>query len=153
MHSHDFCSEHMLTCIVNTHAHAHSQEELADYEKRNSHRSAVEIVKVVVIRTFTNLFTVVALLGAGAAIYFSALFGLRAPSSSAVIQLEGFLSPVVITTLNIVLPFLFSFLARYERFKTQSGEIKMTLLRWVHVWGTVGSYVYYIDLYSFTQCY
>ena len=39
------------------------------------------------------------------------------------------MTPVVITTLNLILPFLFSFLARFERFKTQSGEIKMTLLR------------------------
>jgi len=43
--------------------------------------------------------------------------------------LEGLVTPAVITALNIFLPFLFSFLARIERFKTQSGEIKMTLLR------------------------
>ena len=44
--------------------------------------------------------------------------------------LEGLVTPAVITALNIFLPFLFSFLARIERFKTQSGEIKMTLLRY-----------------------
>ena len=37
--------------------------------------------------------------------------------------------PVVISTLNIILPFLFEFLAQIEQFKTRSGEIKMTLLR------------------------
>ena len=47
------------------------------------------------------------------------------PSST----LEGLVLPVVISTLNLVLPFLFSFLAKVERFKTQSGEIKMTLIR------------------------
>ena len=50
-------------------------------------------------------------------------------SSSSVIALEGLVSPVIITAFNIILPFLFSFLAQFERFKTQSGEIKMTLFR------------------------
>ena len=36
---------------------------------------------------------------------------------------------MVITAFNITLPILFSFLARFERFKTQSGEIRMTLIR------------------------
>lgn len=42
---------------------------------------------------------------------------------------EGLVLPLVITTFNIVLPFMFSFLARFEKFKTQGGEIKMTLIR------------------------
>ena len=36
---------------------------------------------------------------------------------------------MVVSALNIVLPFLFDILARFEKFKTRSGEIKMTLLR------------------------
>ena len=45
--------------------------------------------------------------------------------------LRGLVLPIVITVLNAILPFLFSFLARVERFKTLSGEIRMTLLRLV----------------------
>jgi hypothetical protein len=41
--------------------------------------------------------------------------------------------PIVFTAFNITLPVLFSFLARFERFKTQSGEIRMTLIRAIFV--------------------
>lgn len=100
----------------------------------------------------------IVLVGAGAAIFFSTQYSLENVSmiiilcvsslpaacihmkmdahihthtqqSSDGLSLEGLVSPVVITTLNLVLPFFFGFLARFEKFKTQSGEIKMTLVR------------------------
>lgn len=44
-------------------------------------------------------------------------------------DLGALLSPAVIFVLNVALPFIYDFIARYEKYKTQSGAIKMTLLR------------------------
>ena len=43
--------------------------------------------------------------------------------------LNSFVVPVVITTFNIIMPFLFASVAPIEQFKTKRGEIRMTLLR------------------------
>jgi len=119
--------------LKRVHIRTDFQEELADFEKRKKVRIKKEIGEVVVIRVATNLFTIVVLVAAGAAIYFAAEFSLQRQlsgmSTGIIGILEGLVTPAVITALNIFLPFLFSFLARIERFKTQSGEIKMTLLR------------------------
>ena len=63
-----------------THTHTHIQEELADYEKRHTHRTAEDLAKVIVIRIFTNLFTLIVLLAGGVAIFYAAQFGLTTVS-------------------------------------------------------------------------
>ena len=55
----------------------HPQEELADYEKRNSRRTTKELVKVILIRCATNLFTILVLAVGSAAIFYAAQFGLN----------------------------------------------------------------------------
>ena len=47
--------------------------------------------------------------------------------------LNGLVLPVVVSALNVILPFVFDILARFEKFRTRSGEIKMTLLRAIFV--------------------
>lgn len=44
-------------------------------------------------------------------------------------DLGALLSPAVIFVLNVILPLIYDFIARYERYKTQSGAIKITLFR------------------------
>ncbi len=59
---------------THTHTHTHtSQEELADWDSRNKLRSNEELAKVIAIRIFTNLLTVLMLMAGGAAIYYAAL--------------------------------------------------------------------------------
>ena len=62
------------------HAIPTSQEELADYEERNKRRTSTELAKVIVIRIFTNLFTVLVLLGGGVAIFYAAQLSLTTVS-------------------------------------------------------------------------
>ena len=50
---------------------------MADFEKRKKVRTKKEIGEVVVIRVATNLFTIVVLVAAGAAIYYAAEFSLQ----------------------------------------------------------------------------
>lgn len=127
------------------------QEELADWEQRNKHRSGKELAKVIAIRIVTNLFTLLVLIGGGVAIFYAAQFSLTTQSSISFISLEGLVSPVIITVFNLFLPFIFSFLAQFERFKTQSGEIKMTLFRTVIV--RLASLIVLIGtLYIVIQC-
>ncbi len=125
------------------------QEELADHIKRNTVRSPKELAKMVLIRILTNTFTLVVLVGSGTVIYYVADYSLEAvrmticvsqymllslpPSppqlTSSSLSPEGLVLPIVITFFNSALPFMFSFLASFERFKTRGGEIKMTLAR------------------------
>jgi hypothetical protein len=105
------------------------EEDIADLEKRSQKRDAKEIALVILIRTLTNLSVFLILIGTGVAIFRAAQLGLDSQLEGESLQLEGFVLPIVFTAFNISLPILFSFLARFERFKTQSGEIKMTLIR------------------------
>lgn len=42
---------------------------------------------------------------------------------------DSFTSAIVISALNLILPFIFALVAKIERYKTNSGEVTATLLR------------------------
>ena len=44
--------------------------------------------------------------------------------------LGEYLSAIVITILNAVLPLIFQLVARFEQYKTTSGVVRITLLRY-----------------------
>lgn len=137
--------------VKRAHIRTHFEEELADHERRNASRSPKQLLIVVLIRTLTNLFTVLVLVGAGAIIFYTAQFQLDTQLAGSESLLRGLVLPVVITVLNAILPFLFSFLARFERFKTLSGEIRMTILRAILV-RLSSLIVLIITLYILIQC-
>ncbi|KAL5473026.1 hypothetical protein EMCRGX_G027466 [Ephydatia muelleri] len=111
------------------------QEELASDLNRHIKRTWTQLAKVIVIRICTNLLVVIVLTGGGTAIYEAAQWSLNLPVQEDAVKqtLYGLVVPVVISSLNIILPFLFVFLAQIEQFRTRSGEIKMTLLRAIFV--------------------
>lgn len=111
---------------------------------------------MVVLRICTNSFVLLTLVGGGVAIFYAVQFSssqqlmpvghvarrqrarvhlLYATSCPATLQagvpfdLGALLSPAVIFVLNVSLPLIYDFIARYERYKTQSGAIKITLFR------------------------
>ena len=53
------------------------QEELLDLQAREEKRSRKELFLVIFIRFWTNLFVILTLVGAGAAIYYSAAYELQ----------------------------------------------------------------------------
>lgn len=61
-----------------------SQEELADINAREKQRTRKELAIVILIRICTNTFVVISLVGAGAAIYYSAQFELLVVSMAVI---------------------------------------------------------------------
>ena len=59
-----------------------SQEELANYESRNQTRTAKELAIVIIIRIFTNLFTLLVLAAGAVIIFYATQFGLENVSAS-----------------------------------------------------------------------
>eukprot|EP00731_Ephydatia_muelleri_P029443 Em0020g1087a len=104
------------------------EEEVADCGKRLLKRTPSQMFVIILLRLFTNSIVLVILSVAGYVIYLAANWSLS-QLSKANLFWNGLVVPVVVSALNIVLPFLFDILARFEKFKTRSGEIKMTLLR------------------------
>jgi hypothetical protein len=110
------------------------EETLRDEERRHRKRTNGELAFVVFIRVLTNLFVLAVLAGEGVAIYYSV------QASTTLDRVEGLsfdlralISPVVISVLNYILPIVFQLVAKFEKYKTHSGEIKVTLFRAVLV--------------------
>eukprot|EP00731_Ephydatia_muelleri_P018600 Em0011g640a len=67
------------------------------------------------------------------------------------VVLKAFLVPIVMNTLELVLPRFFEFVVRLEKFKTRSGEVAMTMIRTAVVRiGNMG--IYSVLLYTVISC-
>ena len=66
----------LLLCVLFT-LLFYAQEELVDTLAREKERTVKELILVIFIRIGTNLFVLLSLVGAGAAIYYSAVFELQ----------------------------------------------------------------------------
>ena len=114
------------------------KEEIDEQVARNLHRNWKEWLKVIALRIFFNILTLLLLAMSGVIIVFSTLWALafRCPNADQSIDLQplginlpGIINSFTIVILNFVLQFIFPFFARYERFRLQSDELKMTLVR------------------------
>ena len=114
------------------------KEEIDEEKAKNLHRGWKGWLLVIILRIFFNILTFLLLSISGVIIVFSTLWALanRCPDSNLLIDLHplginlpGIINSFTIVILNFVLQFIFPFFARYERFCSQSGELKMTLVR------------------------
>ncbi|WP_411023197.1 hypothetical protein, partial [Salmonella sp. s51228] len=117
-------------------------EELAEYQAKSNKRSLQQTFKVLSLRIFFNLLTFFLLIVAGVIIFFTTVYALakRCPSDNEDnylivlgINIPGIISSITIVMLNFILQFIFPFFARFESFRTQRGELRMTLIRSVSI--------------------
>ena len=114
------------------------KEEIDEQKAKNLYRGWKEWLLVIILRIFFNILTFLLLTISGVIIVFSTLGALayRCPDPEREfdyqplgINLPGIMNSFTIVILNFVLQFIFPFFARYERFRSQSDELKMTLVR------------------------
>ena len=113
------------------------KEEIDEQTARTIRRTWKNWLVVIFLRIFFNILTFLLLSISGVIIVFSTLWALanRCPDSQAEylqplgINIPGIINSFTIVILNFVLQFIFPFFARYERFRLQSNELKMTLVR------------------------
>eukprot|EP00731_Ephydatia_muelleri_P025330 Em0017g413a len=104
------------------------QEELVEHQKQSKARSSKDLLKIVLIRTVTNLIVLALMVGCGAAIIAATANSwkqLVAQKLNAI----GLIVPILIIASIIILPIIFHVIAGFEQYKTQSGHEKMTLIR------------------------
>eukprot|EP00731_Ephydatia_muelleri_P025331 Em0017g414a len=138
------------------------EEELALHLSLSNHRTLREILQVILIRIVTNGIVILLLVGSGAAIieatiyswkqvfqlvicYFSFLLVLLSTSS------KGLLVPILVIFFIIALPIVFHIIGSFERYKSQSGHAKMTLIRSAIVRITT-LVIYIVAAYAAIQC-
>ncbi|KAI6661585.1 Transmembrane channel-like protein 7 [Oopsacas minuta] len=114
------------------------KEEIDEQIAKNLHRSWKEWLAVIFLRIFFNILTFLLLAISGVIIVFSTLWALanRCPGEAQAqflqplgINIPGIINSLTIVILNFLLQFIFPFFAQYERFRTQSYELKITLVR------------------------
>lgn len=99
------------------------RELYEEVKSRDQKRSNAEWFAIIFLRTLTNLFVFLCLAGAAVVIYYAVFLELQELNNTSL------LSAFVIAVLNVVLPFIFSFLPRFERYKKMSTAIRMTVFR------------------------
>ena len=114
------------------------KEEIDEQNAKKIRRTWKNWLVVIFLRIFFNIITFLLLAISGVIIVFSTLWALanRCPDSIQEVYLQplginipGIINSFTIVILNFVLQFIFPFFARYERFRLQSNELKMTLVR------------------------
>ena len=109
------------------------KEEIDEQTAKIIRRTWKTWLVVIFLRIFFNILTFLLLAISGVIIVFSTLWALANRCTEAIstlgINIPGIINSFTIVILNFVLQFIFPFFARYERFRLQSNELKMTLVR------------------------
>eukprot|EP00731_Ephydatia_muelleri_P025277 Em0017g360a len=126
------------------------KEELAEHEAHLSSRTPKEILQIVLIRTVTNLFVILLLVGMAAAIIAAAIYSWKQLVLQAT-SAKGLLVPIVVIFSIIVLPIVFHAVAHFEKYKTHGERVTMTLIRSAVV--RIATLIVYIfSAYAAVQC-
>ncbi|XP_065900094.1 transmembrane channel-like protein 7 isoform X2 [Dysidea avara] len=110
----------------------HFEEEVWYITEREKKRTIREWATIVIVRIITNSFVLLCLAGASTAIYYTIRLSLDR-TTSGLLTIETLVTSIVVSFINLFFPWLFSFLAELERYKTTPGKIYAILIRSVIV--------------------
>lgn len=108
--------------------------EIERLEEDRQSRTKNEKIKLFLLRIFINIIVVLVLLGAATGVYFAFIFSTdqlkecELTNCGAMRFLYEFLPSITIVFLNIIVPFSFRFLVKYEKYSTLF-VIRLTLFR------------------------
>ncbi|ELU03455.1 hypothetical protein CAPTEDRAFT_24904, partial [Capitella teleta] len=117
------------------------QEYLSTFKKDEKSRTCIEWCGVTIFRLFTNLIVLGLLAGSG---YLMWYISITQSLTNDVGILSDLAMPLCISAINVFLPFAFTILASFEKYRNPRAELTITMLRTIVLNAvTIGVLIYF----------